>query len=763
MDPKGSDDVEQLGLKLVQLLLPAGGIGEPLLEANRNSIELLDLLEHSVGRAPELAESPLLGQRAVAALHQLSVREFLGSGDRLLDAGAGNAAVVLVGDLGRCLGEHQATEVLDPVVAQAQRDEEFLPVNGDRSDLVVGANGGGHCTSRLGKPPNCNALNGLNDTEKYLLGAMGEAARGSLHQVVSVPDHTKNEPGPENLASAISEVVEIQQRIEKTARSLVDGMRRRVDAREHLAPANLKDFAGYDYRFYDMTGKELADRGLRVLGDFADPSMLERPVEQRSFYRFALSEDTTTTASWFVAKRPRDSRGIWLRLRSRLWSMLVPSTKKEALRCLVLHSWCEDGRVFVTMRGTLESHVMRPEWLIVQDLDKYISAARAVDAHREAVAAGGGVPRRLRSVEEIMAARAAEDQMEAEFREAKGLELFEPMLRGMLGAEYDERGAPLVEAILAHPEWWTGQQASPLSLPSPGEQEVSPAPNLPGPAAPIRLMFLSSQDGGRGHLTTFGLLFEGLPEMQMKQLAGNHWRAARFLLGTVSKKLRHHPARSESGEAFHSELRTGLTLTLGRDDVSPGEPMVVWGRYPEAGSGVAGPAVVRLKLEAFDEQASDPDTELLHLLPPVDYRADKDTWLRDVCRSLGQNAPDPLPFESLDTEMEAASARARATLGAVRERFRRGLPAGQTLAIKIGLTTSAGDREFVWIKVDNWQADGILTGTLETEPNQCPGFQKGQVMRVPESDVFDRAIGSAEGLIEPAFTDIVAQEFGVDL
>ena len=353
--------------------------------------------------------------------------------------------------------------------------------------------------------------------------------------------------------------------------------------------------------------------------------------------------------------------------------------------------------------------------------------------------------------------------MEAEFREAKGLELFEPMLRGMLGAEYDERGAPLVEAILAHPEWWTGQQASPLSLPSPGEQEVSPAPNLPGPAAPIRLMFLSSQDGGRGHLTTFGLLFEGLPEMQMKQLAGNHWRAARFLLGTVSKKLRHHPARSDSGEAFHSELRTGLTLTLGRDDVSPGEPMVVWGRYPEAGSGVAGPAVVRLKLEAFDEQASDPDTELLHVLPPLEYRGDKNTWLRDVCRSLGQNAPDPLPLESLESVMQAASERARATLGELRERFRRALPPGQTFAIKIGLTTTAGGREFVWIKVNDWQADGILVGTLETQPTQCPGFFLGQEMRVPESDVFDRAIGSAEGLIDPALTDIVAQEFGVDV
>ena len=587
---------------------------------------------------------------------------------------------------------------------------------------------------------------------------------------------TKDEAGPENLASAVAELVEIQLQIEKTARSIVDSTRRLVDSREHLAPANLKDFPGYDYRFYDMTGKELADQGLRVLGDFADPSVLEGPVERRSFYRFALSEDGTTTASWFVVPRRRDSRAVWLRLWSKLWSILLPSTKKEPLRVLVLHSWCEDGRSFVTTRGSLEGHLMRPESVVVQNLDQYHSAARTLDAHRAAVAAGSGVPRRLRTIEEIFGARVAESEMTAEFRKAKGLDLFEPKLRGMLGDEYDERGAPLVEAILAHPEWWTGsQKASPPSPPFPGEREAMPAsptsrgeqeasPSSSSGAqgdSPVRLMFLSSREGGRGHLTTLGLLFEGLPEMQMKQLAANHWLAARFLMATVAKRLRDR-ARVDSGEAFGSKLRTGLTLTLSREDVSPRESTVVSGRYQEASAGAAAPAVVRLILEAFDETGNDPDNELVHVVPPLEYRADKDTWLRDVCRSLGQNAPDPLPLESLDAEMQAASDKARTTLGAVREQFQRGLPAGQTLAIKIGLTTTAGGREFVWIKVKDWQ-DGIVIGTLETVPNKRPGFLQDQVMRVPESDVFDRAIGTPEGMIDPALTDIVAQEFGVDL
>ncbi len=121
------------------------GVEKPLLEANRNSIEVLDLLDHSVGRAPQLAVTPLLGQCAVTTLHQLAVREFLGFAHRILDAHARNTAVILVRDFGRRLCKHQAAEVLDAVVARSQSYEVFLRINRDRSDLMVGAGGGwGH-------------------------------------------------------------------------------------------------------------------------------------------------------------------------------------------------------------------------------------------------------------------------------------------------------------------------------------------------------------------------------------------------------------------------------------------------------------------------------------------------------------------------------------------------------------------------------------------------------------------------------------------
>jgi len=138
---KRSDDVQEIALSLVELQLAGLGLDHPLLEANGNSVELPDLLDHLVGRAAELAEAALLGECTVTTLHQLAFGECLGFADGLIHADAGNAAVVVVRDFRRRLGEYQAADVLDAVVADSQRYEVLLPVNRDRPDLMVSADG----------------------------------------------------------------------------------------------------------------------------------------------------------------------------------------------------------------------------------------------------------------------------------------------------------------------------------------------------------------------------------------------------------------------------------------------------------------------------------------------------------------------------------------------------------------------------------------------------------------------------------------------
>jgi len=114
--------------------------------------------------------------------------------------------------------------------------------------------------------------------------------------------------------------------------------------------------------------------------------------------------------------------------------------------------------------------------------------------------------------------------------------------------------------------------------------------------------------------------------------------------------------------------------------------------------------------------------------------------------------------------MQIASRKARESLAEWRERFRAGLPADQALVVKAGLATTSGGREFVWVKVTEWLQAGTIVGTLESKPRNCPDYQQGQQMQIAEADVFDRAVyGQARSMVVHAPTDIVAEEFGVDL
>ena len=544
------------------------------------------------------------------------------------------------------------------------------------------------------------------------------------------------------LRDAAHQLQDTTRSIEDSARRLVQSVRTRTDHRAEFAPVRAADFTGLDLDFYARTERELAAAGVRVLGDYEDAAFNRRSPNKRSFYRLGLSDDGTVAASWFVYPAP------------------------QPIRCLVLHSWCGDGRVFVTMRGGSESNVPPPPWLHTRRLAAETGTADAVRSHRERVAAAAGAPRSLAGGDELLAARTAEEAMIAEFRSAQGLELFEPMLRKMLGDKFEKRGRPLLDAIRRHPEWWTGEQPAP----SGGGPDTRPD------GSPIG-MFLRSRerDGDRAHLTTFGLTLHGLPELQMKRVAANHCRAARFLMDTVARKLLAHVAQLAPSDEPLERRISDVEFPLSRADVSRRGRFVMPGRYPETDE--QGPVRVRLVLEGFTRgsdrkrgmlsgllTAFRSDPELLHVTPPRDHAGTNDAWLRESCRRLGHDAPPPRRLDELETQMQVASRKARETLAEWRERFRSGLPPDQALAIKVGLATTAGRREFVWVRVTDWLQDGTIVGTLESKPRDCPGYECGREMRIAEAEVFDRAFYErAHGMVEHAPTDIVAAEFGIDL
>lgn len=218
--------------------------------------------------------------------------------------------------------------------------------------------------------------------------------------------------------------------IDEAARRIVKNVRRLVDHRTEYRSVRAADYPDYDADYYDGTERDLAGEGIASLGDFDDATFSRTNPDKNVFVRLGLAVDATTGAIWF---------------------RLGPAAS------LALQSWLEDGRTIVTVRSGAESAVPNRPEVATERVAPQTAVRDVVRRHRSRIAAAGALPRLLRGLEDLVAAFAADEQASAAFRDAQGLALFEPMLRKKLGDTYEEEGAPLVESILRHPEWWTGE------------------------------------------------------------------------------------------------------------------------------------------------------------------------------------------------------------------------------------------------------------------------------------------------------------------
>lgn len=84
----------------------------------------------------------------------------------------------------------------------------------------------------------------------------------------------------------------------------------------------------------------------------------------------------------------------------------------------------------------------------------------------------------------------------------------------------------------------------------------------------------------------------------------------------------------------------------------------------------------------------------------------------------------------------AASDRARAALQALQPRFQHGLPDETSLLVKAPFSTAHRGREWMWVEVKTWK-NGVLKGSLNSEPEDVPSLKAGSTCEVQEADVFD--------------------------
>lgn len=226
----------------------------------------------------------------------------------------------------------------------------------------------------------------------------------------------------------------------QVAQTLVAQVRTMIGHRSLYQSVRASDFPRGDQSFYDITESELAELGFEVVGDFEDAAVIVTDASKRSFARFALGAHGAIAASWFE----------------------VPNAEGDPLHCLALHTWVDDGRVLITTRGAIDSGLPIPPEVLVERADPDTDTKATVRSHGERVAATKRAPRRLSSAAEIFDAQTREELRVTEFRAAQGVALFEPMLRTMLGDQFEVQGEPILEAIRRHPAWMTG-----TSSPSP--------------------------------------------------------------------------------------------------------------------------------------------------------------------------------------------------------------------------------------------------------------------------------------------------------
>jgi uncharacterized protein YegJ (DUF2314 family) len=117
--------------------------------------------------------------------------------------------------------------------------------------------------------------------------------------------------------------------------------------------------------------------------------------------------------------------------------------------------------------------------------------------------------------------------------------------------------------------------------------------------------------------------------------------------------------------------------------------------------------------------------------------------------------------------MQAAQARTQAALVSVRERFmNRGLLnfGGLRFGFKIGLATSDGGTEWVWVQPRDWKSAERLKVKLESSPVSVPGRRLGDTFEIDAADIADYLIYHPKsGESEGGFTQRIAAGYGLIL
>ena len=121
-----------------------------------------------------------------------------------------------------------------------------------------------------------------------------------------------------------------------------------------------------------------------------------------------------------------------------------------------------------------------------------------------------------------------------------------------------------------------------------------------------------------------------------------------------------------------------------------------------------------------------------------------------VAPTAPQDAPialDSSAVTELDRLIEPCRRTAMAAYPGARARFRAGLPARHSMFVVTRLRDSAGRREQVFVVVDAIDGERI-TGRIWNDLRVVTGYQRAQVITVPEQEILDWMVSRPDGTEE---------------
>ncbi|HEV7992893.1 MAG TPA: hypothetical protein VGP25_13765 [Gemmatimonadaceae bacterium] len=505
-------------------------------------------------------------------------------------------------------------------------------------------------------------------------------------------------------------------------------------------PPTREALAGRDFTWYEDVASTLASEGFSPPAAFEPSAWMSRPVASRSLVEYAHGDGGTIVTSWFA--------------------MNATKTRAE-LRIVNLFTLFEDGTTFDTVSGGSASLLPGMDSEREERMPEGTPMRELLARHRARIAAYGGAPHRFDTIAAYHASRQERKQVRVAHWKGLGLSLVERYVQERFTGEQAEVGEAYLDAIRKHPEWYKFANGKSEAASSSGSATVkgqrdassgARGASAAAPSMPLNFM-MSETEGGRRTLTTFGMLFSGVPELLMTDVAANHCRAARVLAGTVASGLARIRCAHANEAEFMAQLvsPSGARITLSTADA-------IAANVTQAGGSRGGaPLDVRLTLRGF---TAEDEPSLLHVDPLPDQAVSFDERLRAACARLGVEVPVARGADSGNDAMREAHERAVLRLDEVRARWNARVVTDEKVLVKFRATK--GDvGEYVWLEVRDWR-DGALDGELVT-PAPRLELTLGQLIAIEQSQVYDQLVIGPSGEMVPALTDVVATDYGMDI